>query len=317
MLLQAIGDALFTDALYSVQFEHGALDAAYKTAQTLVNTFSSYVIYILSILLTIEIARTSLLNERIDGMKMVNSLLILIVFINYNEVIGGLNDLMIDIFASLPQETTKTLVEKAPPQDFSLLSLFTTNFLTSNICMTLAFIIQAMVLYFRKVFILFLYAAGPIALMTSLIPSFGDGVLKNWFRNYISIHCWSLTIYILNSVFLFYVQNTQGGNDVSSSIYLAFAIMYLITPSLTNKYLGHAAANGLMGKMVGVITGAVIMSSKVLTSATKTLNNYKNKIPDLSGSMKNAGKNEHGAPQFESGKSGFRSAPPKPRSAEN
>ncbi len=318
LLIQAFDPAnsLLSEALYSTQIEPQAIAAATKTAEVIVKQFTAYGTYILSIVFTIEIARSSLLNERIDAMKLVRTFLVLLVFINYNETIGRLNELMVGIFSNLPQATAKGLVENTPPEDFSLLSLFTVNYLSSNIFISLAFTVQCVVLLIRKILVLFLYAAGPIAFLASMIPSFGDGVLKNWFRNYVSVQCWALTLFVLNTLFLFFAQNTQSGNDSSTAIYIGFTIMFLITPSLTNKYLGNAAANGLMSKMVGVTTGLVLMSKQVISHFSKAQQATQSKAADLGGSMAKAGKNEHGAPQFVTKGGSVRTAQ-KPRTAEN
>jgi hypothetical protein len=323
MLLQTTGAGnLLTDALYSVVIEPDAIKAAESTARVLIENLTGLGTLILSIILAVEIARSSLLSERIDGMKLVRGFLTLLIFINYNEVMGKLNELLCGIFEALPAASTKNLIKEMPATEFSIFSL--SNFLTSNVCLTLAWIIQLVVLFIRKIIILFLYCSGPISLLLSMVPSFGDGILKNWIKNYVSVQCWALTIFILNTLFLFYTNNTKSGHESGQIMYITFTILYLIVPILTNKYIS-AQSNSLMSRLVGVTTGLALMSSKIISTISKGSkaasaagSSIGAKAPDLASPMKQTTPNAHGAPQFETKmKGGFRAAYAKKRQAEN
>lgn len=335
MLLQQIANSSAAtsavDYLYGITMDPAGLQAAEDTANILVGELSSYAAYIVSVIFSIEIARSSFLGERIDGMKIGKAFLLLIVLINYNEVVGQVNNLFNGIMSELPQKSLNGVMASAERNDWTAWSMFNFSFSSAGSATTIALLAHFFIVFIRKITLLFLYASGPVAFCFGMIPGFGEGMLKGWFRNYVAVQCWALTLIILDTLFVLYLTNTSGSVlDASGATlsYLAFALMYFIVPTLTNKVIGSAPANNLMSKMVGVATGAAIMATRVISGGTTALASKATKTAasaagsggsGLSDTMKNTGTAEGGSPTYEvnRNKTGFRSPQPQPRKAEN
>ena len=331
MLLQQIASnsaaTSTVDFLYGITMDPAGLQAAQDTANVLVGELASYGAYIVSVIFSIEIARASFLGERIDGMKILKAFLLLIVLINYNEVVGQVNNLFNGIMSELPQRSLDGIMASAKKNDWTVWSMLSFSFSSAGSATTIALLAHFFIVFIRKITLLFLYASGPVAFCFGMIPGFGEGMLKGWFRNYVAVQCWALTLIILDTLFVLYLTNTSGSvldASCASISYLGFALMYFMVPTLTNKVIGSTPANSLMSKMIGVATGVAVMATRVVSGGTTAAMSAVSKTASSGGSglsdtMKNTGASESGAPTYEvnRGKTGFKSSQPLPRKAEN
>lgn len=333
MLLQIEGSSAassLVDSMYGLTLDPAGLEAAERTARILVDTLSSYGAYIVSVVLAIEVAKASFTGERVDLFKIGKTILLLFVLLNYNEIVGQLNSLFDGMMADLPQKSLDGVMEQANDADFSPLNLLSLSFSSAGASSVIAMLAHFVIIFIRKITLLFLYASGPVAFCVAMIPGFGEGVLKGWFRNYVAVQCWALTLLILDTLFVMYMTATSNSPlDAAGSTlsYIAFSLLYFMVPTLTNKVIGAAQSNSLMGKMTGVTTAAVMMGVKAVSGvatggasigAGAAMGAAKQMGGSAAGAMGSTGKTEGGAPTYEtSGRTGSKSSMPQRRTSEN
>jgi uncharacterized membrane protein len=96
----------------------------------------------------------------------------------------------------------------------------------------------------------FLIIVGPLAILIDIVPIF-RGVFKHWFKQYIAVLMWIVSIDILDS-FVLAVDELNDGFTIFHNI--VFILMYIMVPYLTSLYIGTQAAGIFMSKAVGVGT---------------------------------------------------------------
>ncbi len=125
----------------------------------------------------------------------------------------------------------------------------------------------------RGVILGFLVIAGPLALLFSITPIHRE-MLNKWYKMYVAVLLWAVTINILDALLISYAQTSVGVN--TSLIYLndkspeaqaaymaaaeisydygtqagfvnfTFGLMYLCVPLLTAFFIGDRMAGGLL-----------------------------------------------------------------------
>ncbi len=269
--LSAVNSAnaqVLADKLYGASIEPAGLQAAAETADMLVKALTTYGAFAVFVVFALEIIRSSIQSDRIDILKIGKAVMLLILLTNYTEVIGVINQTFIDIMADLPKQYLKAdMLQQANGNADQANSLSILHFTAMNLVTTLGTggfvaVIHMTMMLFRKIMLLFLFASGPVAFFLSIIPGFGEGMLKSWFKNYISVQFWAVTILVLDSLFGLYMQ--AAGKTVSDSLafapaYIVFILLYLMVPWLTNKVVGHTAISGFVSKTVGLATSAAMM----------------------------------------------------------
>ncbi len=134
----------------------------------------------------------------------------------------------------------------------------------------------------QAILIGFLVVAGPISLLLSLIPGM-DNLGSYWFKGWFVVNMWSITLRILDLIIVTYNESVYrsmmsgGETSILDSLIINLVIffMYLLVPTLTSYFVGHATVNGFLGKLAGVVATTVFATNaagKFLggTSATST-----------------------------------------------
>lgn len=126
----------------------------------------------------------------------------------------------------------------------------------------------------------FLFIVGPLAIAFGMMPFVGDGITKNWFGTWFSIKCWAITMTVLDFLLAKFVDvmtsttasqvlqamqdSFTGGLLVRKVVLLAFPIMYIMTPFLTNLYV-----KGTGGQFMSMAVGGAVMLTKAVATGGK------------------------------------------------
>lgn len=144
--------------------------------------------------------------------------------------------------------------------------------LTSIIEQGLTMMIRIFVDRTRGIILAFMMAVGPLAFTLSLFPGM-DGLRLHWFKAWLSVSFWNLTLGLLDSLVVTYQQTMVAqfgttpafGEGISNGIELVVVniviiAMYLSVPMLTSLYINSHAAGQLLGS-AGRMAGAVMANS--------------------------------------------------------
>lgn len=135
-------------------------------------------------------------------------------------------------------------------------------------------IVRLLIENIRNVLLGFLVIIGPFAILFEMVPMW-RGQFAHWFKIYIAVTCWALTLTILDNLYINYneervkyvvdsmkVASEEGKyfKDVYDSnmgeggfVNLLFVIMYIMTPYLTTLYAGGQVAQQLFGAMMSKV----------------------------------------------------------------
>lgn len=153
-------------------------------------------------------------------------------------------------------------------------------------------IMRIIIMEVRNVVLGFLIIVGPLAILFSILPLFRDN-FKKWFRMYVAVTLWALSINIIDAMIVGYYKNanefelayiyedSKGGEYLSDTqidgetvlginsingieyggmengfINFTFAMMYLMVPLLTAFFIGDKMAGGFLSFMVAKSIGA-------------------------------------------------------------
>jgi len=132
-------------------------------------------------------------------------------------------------------------------------------------------IARAITYCIREVSLMFLMAVGPFAIVISMFPKFEDG-LSHWFKHFIAVSFWGITLGILDRLFEAYLDNisTQDNTDGFIPMTICLTLMYCMAPLLTSKFINQGAS-AVMSRVVGyasrTVTSAGSSTSRALTEA--------------------------------------------------
>lgn len=118
----------------------------------------------------------------------------------------------------------------------------------------------------RSFLLVFLFLIGPIALAFSLIPGFQHTALS-WLKGFMGVSLWALTLNILDMLagaFNEYaLQLIAQGEEFSLSygimVNVVIALVYLLTPALTNYFISTGGPAALLGQVM-TVGAATIMA---------------------------------------------------------
>ena len=216
----------------------------------------------------------------IDGSFLLHGILIWCILFNYIEIIDlitggieGFRDLIpkpdsilgdLNEFSAMTINTSKTIDDPSVPTQDKLLAfakgLFDFNFgilyfIQSAIEEGFAFLVRIGLEKIRAMLLAFLTVAGPLSLTLSVFPGL-RGVAGFWFKGWFTVHCWSITIRILDAIIHTYNKAVFAHLSDSSTVLMdsliiniVCIIMYLMVPTLTGYFIAHTNTNGFLSRL--------------------------------------------------------------------
>lgn len=103
----------------------------------------------------------------------------------------------------------------------------------------------------REVYLLFLMAVGPFAILFSMFPGF-EGNMIHWLKRLIAVSFWGVSLGILDRLLDAYLDNMLSNNSTAGYIpmNIGMCLMYCMAPSITSYYIAGGQTS-LMQRMVG------------------------------------------------------------------
>ncbi len=206
-------------------------------------------------------------------------LILLVCLVNYEEVLAQVNGIIAYFAnavgpslgnyssgASLTDKVNQLLTYNKSKQDYSIWKDGLSNlldWLVAN-CSHLIIIVSRAVIYcIRELYMMFLMAVGPVAVLLSMFPLF-EKTAGHWLKAYLSAGCWALTMGVLDRLLNAYLDRMLGSHDGQGLIVMniGIALMYLMVPYITNKYIGGVHSQ-FMGKISGVATGVAGVGRRI------------------------------------------------------
>src|ERR1035437_3300260 len=139
-------------------------------------------------------------------------------------------------------------------------------------CTHMVIVVTRAVIYIiRSLILVFLFAVGPLAILVSMFPGFEDN-LKHWFKYYVMVVFWTVTLAILDLILYQYLDYCQQNSiiDGITTVNIGIALMYLIAPYLTNRYIGGQGSQ-FMGRMVQMASTSLAWSRKIGQSTRQSM----------------------------------------------
>jgi hypothetical protein len=228
----------------------------------------------------------------IDGSFMLHGILIWCVLFNYIEIIDlvtggieGFRDLIpqpgtilddLNEFSNMALNTSRTVSDPNVPTQDKILEfakgLFDFNFgllyfVNAALEEGLTMLVRIGLEKIRAMLLAFLTVAGPLSLTLSVFPGM-RGIAAFWFKGWFTVHCWSLTIRILDAIIHNYNQAVFANMSDSPTILIdslvvniVCMLMYLMVPTLTGYFIAHTNTTGFLSKLAG--TAKTVVSTAV------------------------------------------------------
>lgn len=242
----------------------------------------------IALLLKLFSFMTKLYGEKQADFMGIGRLLLLILFLfEYTEIMTQVNSLISYFTESVQIMFDKygsghTVVDKVnevydkykdthpDPGFFDKLSNIM-DWVIAN-CTHMIIIVSRSVTYIiRSLIMVFLFATGPIAILGAMFPGF-EGNLKHWLNYYISVGFWAVSLAVLDLILYQYLQYCEEQNSIDgmTTLNIGMALMYLIAPYLTSRYIGGQGSQ-FMSRVVQSATTAIALSSRISKGAGSTL----------------------------------------------
>jgi hypothetical protein len=240
-------------------------NAAVSVAEDVKNVCLPLVMVAFTFIFLGQMTKWVLGEKELNLMRFGRFLLLLLCLVNYGEILAQVNGI-IAYFSnaigpslgnygsglSLTGKVNKLLEFNRNKADYSIFKDGLSNildWLVAN-CSHLIIIVSRAVIYcIRELYLMFLMATGPIAVLLSMFPWF-EKTLDHWLKAYLSAGCWALTMGVLDRILNTYLDRMLESHDGQGLIVMniGIALMYLMVPYLTSKYIG-AVHSQFMGKM--------------------------------------------------------------------
>jgi hypothetical protein len=123
-------------------------------------------------------------------------------------------------------------------------------------------VLRLLLFIFQIFLVSALLVVGPLAAMIHSIPIIGDGVLKHWFRVFLTYKFWGITMAVVDIMIDQYLKSvtTQKsiidtletyayGNGISVIVNIAFIILFIMTPKITSWYMNGHSDSGITAMM--------------------------------------------------------------------
>lgn len=147
----------------------------------------------------------------------------------------------------------------------------------------------------RGVILAVLVITGPLAILVSIIPLFRE-MLAKWYKAYLGVMMWAVTINLLDALIIAFAQNSvgvdindiymlpadseqhiqamQAANQITGDfgaqagfINFIFALMYLSVPLLTSLWMGDRMLMGFMSNIMTKSMDFAIEGGKAIAAA--------------------------------------------------
>ena len=243
-------------------------------------------------------------DHSIDWTSMGRFFLLALLLANYEEVLGQVNGL-IAYFSdaigpslgnyssgqSLTDKVNVLLERTRSKPDYSVFTDGLNNILdwiVSNATHMVIIVSRAVIYCIREIYLMFLMAVGPIALLLSLFPFFESTAL-HWLRSYLTAGMWAFSMGILDLLLNAYLDRMLASNNDKGLVVMNIGIMlmYLSVPYITSKYMGglqsqmmrRFASTGpqLAGQAMNYLGGAAAGASAIINATSST----EMKVPTL------------------------------------
>lgn len=152
----------------------------------------------------------------------------------------------------------------------SIASFSLSNWILELATGMVAQLVQVCFLFLQAFLLGFLFVVGPIAFTLSVLPGWG-GLVKSWFQSFLSVHLWTLTFAIINSLFSNYslaikavmasrwntVDDYMAANGTSAQYQIGciiFIVLYFMVPYMTSLIVGHAATDNFLSSATRMAT---------------------------------------------------------------
>ena len=145
------------------------------------------------------------------------------------------------------------------------------DWIIANCTHMIIVVTRAVIYIIRSLILVFLFAVGPIAILVSMFPGFEDN-LKHWFKYYVMVIFWTVTLAILDMILYQYLDYCQQNSiiDGITTVNIGIALMYLIAPYLTNRYIGGQGSQ-FMGRMVQMASTSLAWSRRIGQSTSQSM----------------------------------------------
>jgi len=146
------------------------------------------------------------------------------------------------------------------------------DWIIANCTHMIIIIARALTYIVRSLIMVFLFATGPIAILVSLFPGF-EGTLGSWLKYYISVGFWIVSIAILDLLLYHYLDYCQTSHTIEglTTVNVGMALMYLMAPYLTSRYIGGQGSQ-MMSRMIQSATTLIAVSGRNLKSISPLVN---------------------------------------------
>ncbi len=236
-------------------------------------------------------------ERELNIMRFGRFLLLLVCLVNYEEILAQVNGI-IAYFAdavgptlgnyssgiSLTDKVNKLLDYNQSKENFSIWTDGLSNimdWLVAN-CSHLIIIVSRAVIYcIRELYMMFLMAVGPVAVLLSMFPLF-EKTVTHWLNAYVSAGCWALTMGVLDRILNAYLDRMLETHDGKGLIVMniGIALMYLMVPYITNKYIGGAHSQ-FMGRMAGMTTNVLGMGNRISGGVEAMKSGFATNVADI------------------------------------
>lgn len=242
---------------------------------------------------------TKIFNERqVDFFDLAKTFLLILFLFQYTEIMTQVNNLVSYFTDSVQFMFDKygsghTVVDKVnevydkynethPDPGFMDSLSNIGDWIIAN-CTHMIIVVTRAVLYIvRSLIMVFLFAVGPIAILASMFPGFEDN-LKHWLKYYIMVGFWTVTLAVLDLILYQYLEYCEKNKvlDGITTMNIGIALMYLIAPYLTGRYIGSQGSQ-FMSRMVQMATTSIALSNRFGKSVNQSMN-FSNKNPAAAG----------------------------------
>lgn len=218
-------------------------------------------------------AAFSTTNYQPDYAPVVKAFITMIILFGYQEVIGVICLAISGICQTVPKtpsliEEWQTMFSKVFENEWYEWLWAFSGTLEGALLRTLLECISAIVRlcleFLRDIILVFLYVTGPIALMLSLIPGL-TGTANTWFKGFITVQFWILTIRILDQMVSILYNTVIGDMTYVALIgfrmiafFIVITLMYLMVPTLTQYVVQSNTAGNFVGALYKTGSNAVM-----------------------------------------------------------
>lgn len=118
-----------------------------------------------------------------------------------------------------------------------------------------------------------LVVVGPLAIMLQCAPWIGEGLFKHWFTSFISLHCWLITMSVIDALIDGYLVAYQAmvshdtvtieavvGNYSNEVMTVMFIVLYLMVPKITSYWV-KGDGGGMVTAFLGAASSVVALAA--------------------------------------------------------